>query len=209
MKVYNTLSRRKEEFQPGDPVRMYVCGVTPYDSCHLGHAMSYIVFDTIRRYLEFRGHRVKYVQNFTDVDDKIIARSAERGVPPQELAENFIAGYFEDMDALNIKRADIYPRATEEIPNIIEVVKGLIEKGHAYQAGGDVYFRVSSFPGYGKLGHRSPEQMMPGARIEIGEAKESPLDFALWKEAKPGEPSWESPWEGGGRGGTSSAAPCP
>ncbi len=201
MKVYNTLSGRKEEFlPPGSEVRMYVCGVTPYDICHVGHAMSYIVFDVIRRYLEFRGYRVKYVQNFTDVDDKIIARANQLGTSPKELAEKFIAEYFSDMDALNIKRADVYPRATEEIPDIIEVVKELIAKGHAYESDGDVYFRVRSFPEYGKLSHRSLKEMLAGARVEVGEGKQDPLDFALWKKSKPGEPWWESPW-GRGRPG--------
>ena len=191
MKVYNTLSGRKEDFAPGDPVRMYVCGVTPYSECHIGHAMSYIVFDVIRRYLEFRGYRLRHVQNFTDVDDKIIARSSQLGVSAKELAEGLIAQYFADMDALNIKRADIYPRATEEIPKIIEVIEGLIEKGHAYHAGGDVYFRVASFPEYGKLSHRATDEMI---FTEEAAGKERPMDFALWKAAKPGEPHWESPW---------------
>jgi cysteinyl-tRNA synthetase len=201
VKVYNTLSGQKEEFVPlGDEVRMYVCGITPYDVCHIGHAMSYIVFDVVRRYLEFKGYKVKYVQNFTDVDDKIIARANEFGIPPQELAERFIAQYFDQMDTLNVKRAHIYPRATEEIPTIIEVISGLVQKGHAYEAKGDVYFRVQSKADYGKLSHRSLEGMMAGARIEVEEAKEHPLDFALWKAAKPGEPSWPSPW-GPGRPG--------
>ncbi len=204
MKIYNTLSGRKEEFTPtGDIVKMYVCGVTPYSECHIGHAMSYILFDVIRRYLEFRGYRVKYVQNFTDVDDKIIARSSQLGISAKELAEGFTAQYFADMDALNVKRADIYPRATEEIPKIIEVIAGLVEKGHAYQAGGDVYFRVRSFPEYGKLSHRSLNEMVAGAGIEEeGEKgeKEHAMDFTLWKSAKPGEPQWESPW-GPGRPG--------
>ncbi|TET39819.1 MAG: cysteine--tRNA ligase [Dehalococcoidia bacterium] len=191
MKVYNTRSGRKEDFAPGDPVRMYVCGVTPYSECHIGHAMSYIVFDVIRRYLEFRGYRVRHVQNFTDVDDKIIARSSQLGISAKELAEGFISQYFADMDALNIKRADIYPRATEEIPKIIEVIDGLIQKGHAYHAGGDVYFRVASFPQYGKLSHRATDEMFS---TEEATGKEQPMDFALWKAAKPGEPYWESPW---------------
>lgn len=195
MKVYNTLSGRKEDFVPGgDPIKMYVCGVTPYSECHIGHAMSYIVFDVIRRYLEFRGYRVKYVQNFTDIDDKIIARANQLNISTQELTEGFIARYFADMDALNIRRADIYPKATEEIPKIIEVIDGLIEKGHAYEAGGDVYFRVGSFPEYGKLSHRGLKEMMAGVGIEEEGEKEHSMDFALWKAAKPGEPSWESPW---------------
>ncbi len=201
MKVHNTLSGQKEEFSPlGDEVRMYVCGVTPYDACHIGHAMSYITFDVIRRYLEFRGYEVKHVQNFTDIDDKIIARANKLGIPPQDLAGRFIADYFEEMDALNITRAHVYPRATEEIPAIIEAVDGLVQKGYAYEAKGDVYFRVRSDPDYGKLSHRSLEGMMAGARIEVEEAKEHPLDFALWKAAKQGEPSWPSPW-GPGRPG--------
>ena len=186
----------------GDTVKMYVCGVTPYSECHIGHAMSYIIFDVIRRYLEFCGYRVKYVQNFTDVDDKIIARASQSGLSTSDLAEGFIAQYFLDMDALNVKRADIYPRATEEIPKIIEVIAGLVEKGHAYQAGGDVYFRVSSFPEYGKLSHRDLSDMTAEAcRVDKGgNEKEHAMDFALWKAAKPGEPQWESPW-GPGRPG--------
>ena len=201
MKLYNTLSGQKEEFKPlGEEVGMYVCGITPYDTCHIGHAMSYIVFDVVRRYLEFKGYKVKHVQNFTDVDDKIIARANELGIPPQELAERFIAQYFEQMDALNVKRAHIYPKATEEIAAIIEVISELVQKGHAYEAKGDVYFRVQSKTDYGKLSHRNLDGMMAGARIEVEEAKEHPLDFALWKAAKPGEPSWPSPW-GPGRPG--------
>jgi len=186
----------------GDTVKMYVCGVTPYSECHIGHAMSYILFDVIRRYLEFCGYRVKYVQNFTDVDDKIIARASQSGISTEALAEGFIAQYFLDMDALNVKRADVYPRATEEIPKIIEVIAGLVEKGHAYQAGGDVYFRVSSFPEYGKLSHRDLSDMTAEAcRVDKGgNEKEHAMDFALWKAAKPGEPQWESPW-GPGRPG--------
>ena len=201
MKVFNTLSGQKEDFQPqGDAVRMYVCGVTPYSQCHIGHAMCYINFDVIRRYLEFRGYKVKYVQNFTDVDDKIIGRANELGIPTRELAEKNIARYFEDMDALNIKRADIYPMATDEIPKIIEVVQGLVDRGHAYETDGDVYFRVKSDPDYGKLGHQDMDALQSGARVEAGVEKEHPLDFALWKATKPGEPSWDSPW-GRGRPG--------
>ncbi len=201
MKIYNTLSGKKEDFTPkGDTVKMYVCGVTPYAPSHLGHAMSYIVFDTIRRYLEFHGYTVKYVQNFTDIDDKIIARANEAHIPAQELAQKFIDQYFGDMNTLNIKQANKYPKATEEIPKIIEVIEGLIQKGHAYESGGDVYFRIKSDPDYGKLSHRTLDGMMAGARVEIAEAKEHPLDFALWKAAKPGEPQWQSPW-GPGRPG--------
>ncbi len=201
MKIYNTLSGRKEDFVPqSDAVKMYVCGVTPYAPSHLGHAMSYIIFDTIRRYLEFRGYKVKYVQNFTDIDDKIIARANESGISAHDLAQGFIDQYFANMDTLNIKRATVYPKATEEIPKMIEVIQGLIQKVHAYEVGGDVYFRVQSDPDYGKLSHRTLDGMMAGARVEIGETKEHPLDFALWKAAKPGEPQWHSPW-GPGRPG--------
>ena len=201
MKVYNTLSGQKEEFLPrGDEVKMYVCGVTPYDNCHIGHAMSYIIFDVIRRYLQFRGYEVKYVQNITDIDDKIIDRANQFSIPPRELAEKYIGSYFEDMDGLNIGRADIYPRATGEIPKIIEVIQGLIDKGYAYPAGGSVYFRVRSVPDYGKLSHRSLESMIAMECAVGGEEKEHPMDFALWKAAKPGEPSWGSPW-GNGRPG--------
>jgi cysteinyl-tRNA synthetase len=200
MKIYNTLSGRKEDFQPrGKPVTMYVCGVTVYSSSHIGHAMSYIVFDTIRRYLEYRGYPVRYVQNFTDIDDKIINRANELGIPAADLANRYIDEFLADCDALNIRRADVYPRATEEIPKIITIISGLVEKGFAYQSGGDVYFRVKKVSDYGKLSHQSPDQMMAGARIE-GAGKEHPLDFALWKGAKPGEPSWPSPW-GNGRPG--------
>ena len=201
MKIFNTLSGQKEEFTPqGEVVKMYVCGVTPYSECHIGHAMSYIVFDVVLRYLEFRGYKAKYVQNFTDVDDKIIDRANQLGISASELAEKFIARYFADMDALNIRRADVYPRATEEIPKIIEVIQGLIDKGHAYEAEGDVYFRVRSDPDYGKLSQQDLEALQSGARVEAGSEKEHPLDFALWKAAKPGEPCWESPW-GEGRPG--------
>ncbi len=201
MKAFNTLSGQKEEFLPqGDEVKMYVCGVTPYDDCHIGHAMSYIIFDVIRRYLQFRGYKVKYVQNITDIDDKIIDRANQLGISTRELAERFIDRYFADMDALNIGRADIYPRATEEIPKIIEVIQGLIDKGYAYPAQGSVYFRVRNVAGYGKLSHRSLESMMAAESAIGSDDKESPMDFVLWKAAKPGEPSWESPW-GQGRPG--------
>jgi cysteinyl-tRNA synthetase len=199
MKVYNTLSGKKEEFIPtGDTVKMYVCGVTPYSECHIGHAMSYILFDVIRRYLECRGYKVKYVQNFTDIDDKLIARSNQTGTPVKELAGGFIEEYFKDMDALNVRRVDVYPRATEEIPKIIEVISGLIDKGHAYAVGGDVYFRVHSFSDYGKLSHRKLDDMI--SEPTEGVEKEDPMDFTLWKGAKPGEPQWDSPW-GPGRPG--------
>jgi cysteinyl-tRNA synthetase len=201
MKIYNSLSAKKEEFSPrGDEVKMYVCGVTPYDHCHIGHAMSYIIFDIVRRYLQFRGYKVRYVQNITDIDDKIIDRANQLGISTSELAEKYASSYFEDMDALNIGRADIYPRATGEILKIIEVIQGLIDKGDAYLAQGSVYFRVRNIANYGKLAHRSLDSMMAGARIEAWSEKEHPMDFVLWKASKPGEPLWASPW-GEGRPG--------
>ncbi len=201
MKILNTISGQKEEFVPrGDAVTMYVCGVTPYDESHLGHAMFAVVFDVVRRYLVFRGHRVIYVRNITDIEDKIIDRAGKMGVPPRELAEKFANRFFDDMSALNVQKPDITPYATEEIPKMLEIIEGLVKKGHAYPAGGSVYFRVQSTSDYGKLSHRTLDSMMAGARIEPGEEKEHPMDFALWKAAKPGEPSWESPW-GKGRPG--------
>src|SRR3990172_1257813 len=187
MQLYDTLTGQKRDFTPAGPeVKLYVCGVTPYLPCHLGHAMSYIIFDVLRRYLEFLGYKVRHVQNFTDIDDKIIERAARLNIPPRELAERYIEEYLEDMDALNVKRADVYPRATQEIPAIVEMVRVLVDKGCAYQSGGDVYFRVRKQPDYGKLGHRSLESLMAGARVELTDAKEDPLDFALWKAAKEG-----------------------
>ncbi len=202
LKVYSTLSRRKEEFVPleGNEVQMYVCGPNVYGPCHVGHAMSYLVFDAIRRYLEYRGYEVKHVQNFTDIEDRIIATANAQGVTVKELAERYIARFLKEMDALNVQRAHEYPRATEVIPKIQEIIQGLIDKGHAYQVDGDVYFRISSEPNYGKLTRQSLEAMQAGARIEVDERKEHELDFALWKAAKPGEPSWDSPW-GKGRPG--------
>lgn len=201
MKVYNTLSRQKEEFRARDnEVRMYVCGITPYADAHVGHAMSYLIFDAIRRYLEYAGYAVKHVQNFTDIDDKIIERAQRLGISPRELAERHISQFHEDMQRLNVLPAHVYPRATEEVGPIVALIRGLVEKGYAYEAGGDVYFRVTRLPDYGKLSHRSLDEMRAGARIEVGEQKENPLDFALWKAAKPGEPFWESPW-GHGRPG--------
>ena len=201
MKLYNTLSGQAEEFVPaGDIVKMYVCGITPYAPCHMGHAMSYVIFDVLRRYLEYLGYKVQHVQNFTDIDDKIIRTSQEKQVSPEELADRHIAEYMESMDALNVKRASVYPRATQEIPKIIEVTQSLIDKGYAYPADGDVYFRVTRSPGYGKLSHRTLDGMIAGARVDVGHAKENPMDFVLWKGAKAGEPSWQSPW-GPGRPG--------
>jgi cysteinyl-tRNA synthetase len=202
MRIYNTMSAQKEEFVPiGDTVRMYVCGVTPYDNSHFGHAMSYVFFDTIRRYLIYRGYKVKYVQNVTDIDDKIINRANQRGITTTELAQKYSQSFFADMDALNILKSDVNPRATEEVPKIIEVITGLIDKGFAYRTpDGSVYFRVTRDEDYGKLSHRTLDMMQAGARIEVGEQKEHPMDFALWKASKPGEPSWDSPW-GKGRPG--------
>ena len=202
MKLYNTLSGQVEEFVPAaeNLVKMYVCGVTPYSATHVGHALSYVVFDTLRRYLEYKGYEVRHIQNFTDIDDKIIQRAQESGVSEDQLVEEFIGDYFHTMDALNIQRASEYPRATREIPRIIDAIAGLIDRGHAYPAAGDVYFRVTSKDDYGKLSHRTLDSMIAGARIQVDESKEHPMDFVLWKGAKPGEPSWESPW-GPGRPG--------
>ena len=185
MKLYSTMSGQKEDFRPhGSPVKMYVCGITPYDEAHIGHAMSYIIFDMVRRYLEFKGYEVRHVQNFTDIDDKIIARAQVQGIDPADLAQKYIDEFFADAERLNIKKADVYPRATQEIDKIVEVIQGLIAKGHAYVVDGDVYFRVSSDPDYGRLSHRSTEELLAGARVEIDVRKENPLDFALWKASK-------------------------
>ncbi|WP_040669522.1 cysteine--tRNA ligase [Nitrolancea hollandica] len=202
MKITNTLTGRKEVFEPLEPgrVRMYVCGPTVYSEAHIGHAMSAIIFDVIRRYLEYAGHEVTFVQNFTDIDDKIIQRAATLGIPPEELAERLIRDWLTETAALNIKPATIYPRATQEIDVIQEIIQGLINSGHAYAADGDVFYRVLSFPGYGKLSKRQIEEMLAGARVEVDPRKEHPMDFVLWKAAKPGEPAWESPW-GPGRPG--------
>ncbi|CAA9581028.1 MAG: Cysteinyl-tRNA synthetase [uncultured Thermomicrobiales bacterium] len=199
MTIYNTLSRRIERFETIEPgvVRMYVCGVTVYDSAHVGHGMSAIVFDVIRRYLEYRGYRVRHAQNFTDIDDKIIDRANREGIAPDDLTARMIADWHAELGRLNILPATVYPRATEEIGPIVAMIEGLIAKGHAYPVAGDVYFRVRAFPGYGKLSHRDLDDLLSGARIEVDERKEDPLDFALWKAAKPGEPSWPSPWSAG------------
>jgi cysteinyl-tRNA synthetase len=202
MKVYNTLTRQKEDFvtlQPGE-VKMYVCGPNLYGPIHVGHAMSYVVFDTIRRYLQYQGYRVRHVQNFTDIEDRIIETARSLNISVTDLAERYIARFYSEMDALNILRADANPRATGVIPKILEIVQGLVQKGYAYAIEGDVYFRVTRFPDYGKLSKRSLDQMEAGARIEVDERKEHPMDFALWKTAKPGEPAWDSPW-GQGRPG--------
>jgi len=203
LRLTDTRTGEKRPFEPIEPgvVRMYVCGPTVYDDAHIGHAMSAIVFDVLRRYLEYLGYRVIHAQNFTDVDDKIIQRAATLGIEPRELAERLIEDWLRDTARLNIKPATIYPRATQEIDTIIEMIEGLIDAGHAYAVkGGDVFFRVDSFPGYGKLSHRSLDEMMAGARIDVDPRKENPMDFALWKGAKPGEPAWDSPW-GPGRPG--------
>ena len=202
LRVYNTLSQEKEEFQPLEPgrVRMYVCGPTVYDESHVGHARSAVVFDVIYRYLRFRGFEVTYVRNYTDVDDKIIARANQDGKSAREIAEYYIADYDRDMETLGVERPPITPRVTETMPDIVRVVETLVEKGFAYAADGDVFYSVRKFPGYGRLSKRSLDEMEAGARVEINEAKQDPLDFALWKASKPGEPSWESPW-GPGRPG--------
>jgi cysteinyl-tRNA synthetase len=202
LRVYNTLTGSKEEFRPLHPGRvgMYVCGVTVYDYCHIGHARANIVFDIVFRYLRYAGYQVTYVRNYTDVDDKIIARANERGIDSRQLAEEFIRAFDEDMARLGLALPTCQPKATEHIPQIIALVERLIRRGLAYEAGGDVYFAVEKFPGYLQLSKRSLEEMQAGARIAPGEHKRKPMDFALWKAAKPGEPTWESPW-GAGRPG--------
>ncbi len=202
IRVYNTLSRSKEVFDPMTPgqVRMYVCGPTVYDSCHIGHARSIVVFDVIYRYLMLRGYTVTYVRNFTDVDDKIINRANELGISTNELAEKYIDEFYVDMDALNIKRATYEPKATEHIDSIIALVQRLIEKGFAYEVEGNVFFAVEKFKDYGKLSGRKLSEMEAGARVEIDRQKRNPMDFVLWKASKPNEPAWNSPW-GKGRPG--------
>ena len=202
IQLYNTLTRKKEPLETLEPgkVKMYVCGPTVYNKAHIGHAMSAMVFDIIRRYLEYRGYEVAYAMNFTDVDDKIIRRANEMGVDPFKLAEGYIKDFQKDMQDLNIKPATYNPRATQEIDEIIKIVQGLVDKGYAYPLDGDVYFRVRKDPGYGKLSGRNPDDMRAGYRKEVDDRKEDSLDFALWKSAKPGEPSWNSPW-GPGRPG--------
>ena len=202
MKIYNTLTGKKEEFIPLVPGKagIYACGVTVYDRCHIGHARSAIVFDVIRRYLKYKGLNVTYVRNFTDIDDKIINRSNQEGIPWDAVAGKYTDEYYRDMDMLGVGRADIEPKATEYIPEMIDIVQGLIGKGYAYESDGSVYFAVDEFQGYGKLSKRDMEEMMAGARVEVDERKKNPLDFALWKKSKEGEPFWESPW-GRGRPG--------
>ena len=202
LKLYNTLTRQKEAFVPLEDrkVRIYVCGPNLYGPCHVGHAMSYVFFDVLRRYLEYQDYEVIHVQNFTDIEDRIIETARAQDTTVGKLAEKHISRFLGEMDALNIQRAHHYPRATEVIPGMIEIILRLIAKGHAYVVEGDVYFRVNSDPDYGKLSRRSLEEMQAGARIEVDPRKEHPMDFALWKAAKPGEPSWDSPW-GKGRPG--------
>lgn len=203
MKFHNTLSGHKETFVPGQPgkVTMYVCGITAYDYCHIGHARAAVVFDVLVRFLRFSGYEVTFIRNFTDIDDKIITRARESGLDSQTVAEKFIAAYYEDMERLNVLPADIEPKATEHIQPMQDLIQKLLDSGHAYATpDGDVYFRVRSYPDYGRLSGRNIEELKSGARIEPGEAKEDPLDFALWKQSRPDEPSWPSPW-GKGRPG--------
>lgn len=203
MQVYNTLTNRKEEFVPIEPgkVRMYVCGPTVYNFFHIGNARPFVVFDTLRRYFKYRGYEVKFVQNFTDVDDKIINRAKEEGITAPEVSEKYIKEYFNDAEALNVIKADVHPKVSEHIPEIIEFVQTLIDKGYAYEADGDVYYSTRKFKEYGKLSGQNIDDLESGARIAIGEVKEDPLDFALWKARKEeSEIAWESPW-GMGRPG--------
>jgi len=201
MKLYNTLSRQVEIFTPADDVvKIYVCGITPYSNSHVGHALRSVVFDVLRRYLEYTGYEVRHVENFTDIDDKMIAGAARRGITVQELADSNIETYLREMDALNVLRAHVYPRATQEISAMVEIIADLVRKEAAYVSGGDVYFSVRQKDDYGKLSHRSLDGMRAGARVEVGEHKQDDMDFALWKSQKPGEPAWDSPW-GAGRPG--------
>jgi cysteinyl-tRNA synthetase len=202
LSIYNTLTGKKEPFEPLVPktVRMYVCGVTVYDFCHIGHARSALVFDAIRRYLEFSGYQVEFVKNFTDVDDKIIKRANEQGVSCDTITAKYIQAYSEDMRKLGIQPASVEPKATEHMTDIIRLTETLVKKGLAYQVDGDVYFEVAKYSEYGRLSKRRFDDMQAGARVEVDERKRHPMDFALWKSSKPGEPSWESPW-GPGRPG--------
>ena len=202
MRIYNTMTRKKEEFSPIVPgkVSMYVCGITAYDVSHLGHARSAIVFDVIKRYFQYRGFKVNHVRNITDVDDKIIAKAAQENVSTNEIAERYTKEYYEDMERLGVSRADFEPKATEHINEMIEIIKKLIDKGYAYAVNGNVFFAITEFSDYGKLANRNMEEMMAGARVNVDERKKNPLDFALWKASRKGEPSWETPW-GPGRPG--------
>ncbi len=196
MKIYNTLTGRKEEFIPLLPnkVKIYACGVTVYDYCHIGHARGAIVFDVIRKYIRHKGFEVKYIRNFTDIDDKIIKRAKQEGIAWDAVAKKYTDEYYKDMDRLGVGKADVEPKATEHIEEIIHIVKGLIDKSYAYEIDGSVYFEVEKFSEYGKLSKRDREEMMAGARVEIDERKKNPMDFVLWKKSKEGEPFWESPW---------------
>ncbi len=202
LQLYNTLTKKKELFTPLNPpkVTVYICGVTVYDHCHIGHARAYVVFDIIRRYLKYKDYDVQFVQNFTDIDDKIIARANERGIPCSELTEAMIGAYFKDMALLNIEPADTYPKATDYITEMQTMIQILIEKGHAYEVNGDVCFSVESFKDYGKLSKKVLEDLVSGSRVQARDDKKNPLDFVLWKKAKSNEPSWDSPW-GTGRPG--------
>ncbi|HHT17114.1 MAG TPA: cysteine--tRNA ligase [Papillibacter sp.] len=202
MKLYNSLTMQKEEFVPlvEGKVSMYACGPTVYDYIHIGNARPIIVFDALRRYFEYRGYDVTFVQNFTDIDDKIIRRANELGISSHELAEKYIEEYFVDAKGLGVREATVHPRATENIQQIIEIIQTLMDKGLAYESKGDVYFRTEKYDGYGKLSHQSLDDLQAGARVDVSEIKENPMDFALWKKAKPDEPAWPSPW-GEGRPG--------
>lgn len=202
LRVYNTLTGSKDRFEPLVPghVRMYVCGVTVYDYCHIGHARSALVFDVLRRYLEYSGCVVEFAKNFTDVDDKIIKRANEQGVSCEHITTTYISAYYEDMEKLGVRRATLEPRATEHIADIVALVGRLLTKGMAYRVEGDVYFQVDRYPVYGRLSKRKVDDLQAGARVDVDERKRHPMDFALWKGSKPGEPSWESPW-GSGRPG--------
>jgi cysteinyl-tRNA synthetase len=197
MKVYNTLTRSKEEFIPREEgkVSIYACGVTPYDFAHIGNARPQVFWDCVRRFLKYRGYQVNYIQNFTDVDDKIINRSRQLEREPLELAQEYARIYLEDLEALAVLPADRFPKVSQHIPEIIEMIEVLIAKGHAYPLKGDVYYSVASFEDYGKLSGRALEDLKAGARVEVNDEKRDPMDFALWKAAKPGEICWESPWD--------------
>ncbi len=202
IRIFNTMTRSKEDFVPfrQGKVGMYCCGPTVYDYFHIGNARAFVVPDMVRKYLQFRGYEVTYVQNITDIEDKIIRRANERGVTPSQIVDQYVKAFYDDRAALGVGAPDHQPKATEHVPEIVEMVKGLVESGHAYESGGDVYFDVSSFQGYGKLSGQNPDDLKAGARVELSEQKDDPLDFVLWKATKPGEPSWPSPW-GAGRPG--------
>lgn len=202
MKLYNTLTKQKEDFRPLVPgeIKMYACGPTVYDLFHIGNARTFMVFDAMRSYFQYRGYKVDFVQNFTDIDDKIINKAKDQGVTSEAISEKFIKEYFKDADSLGIERADVHPKVTENVPEIIEIIGTLQEKGYAYEIEGDVYFDVKAYPDYGKLSKQNLEDLQQGSRVEVDQRKKSPLDFVLWKSSKEGEPSWDSPW-GKGRPG--------